>query len=150
MHKQKLGILIAGGVGLLGLLMPWWSVALPFFGKISQNGFQSGFVGWGSFLAIAAAAGILFKDPDRLKPIDNMTQKVVMGAGAGVVLLTILAMILLSVGDNSVGSLGFGLFMTCLGGIGILAVPFVVKDSGEIAMPDKQSITDEINDLRND
>ncbi len=150
MHKQKLGILIAGGVGLLGLIMPWYSLSLPFFGSISQNGFQSGFVGWGSFLAIAGAAGILFKDSDRLKPIDNTTQKIVMGAGAAVVLFAIIAAIRFSVGEASVGSLGFGLFTTLLAGVGMIAVPFVVKDSGEIAMPDKKSITDEINDLRND
>ena len=42
-----------------------------------------------------------------------------------------------------------GAYLTILAGIVVLAVPFVIKDSGDFQMPTKESIKDEFNDMKN-
>ncbi len=44
---------------------------------------------------------------------------------------------------------GLGVYVCLLASLGILAVPFVIKDSGEIEMPTKESIKDEFNEMKN-
>lgn len=42
----------------------------------------------------------------------------------------------------------FGVYLALLAGLGILAVPFVIKDSGEFEMPTTDSIKDEFNEMK--
>jgi len=70
----------------------------------------------------------------------------VAGIGAAVTLFMLIELIFLI--GFKISSIGVYLSVLC--GLAILAVPFVVKDNGEISMPDKKSITDEFNQMRND
>lgn len=140
MHKQKLAVLIAAGVGILGLVLTWFSVDAGFF-SYSQNGFSSGWTGWGTLAALGTGAGILFKAEDKNAAIDADSKKIVMGAGAGALLLPIIAIVMVK--SNALGGaidLGIGLFICMLAGAGMLAVPFVMKADGSMEMPTKDSI----------
>ena len=149
MHKQRLFILIAVGVGILGMLLPWASVKLGFLGSYSQNGFGSGWTGWGTLAALGAAAGILFKAPDRNTPIDADTKKVVLGGGAGATLLPIIFIIIIKASSyGSAYGLGIGVFLCILAGIGIMAIPFAIKADGEFEMPSKDSISKDIDEIK--
>jgi len=147
MHKQKMAVLAAAGLGIIGLLMPWFKmysgsvfgVTIP---GVSINGFQAGFTGWMTFLGIVAAAGILFKESDKKAAIDSFSRKIVLAGGAAVVVFTLLAII--------VGYRSGGVFVSFLAGAAIIAVPFVIKDSGEFEMPTKESITDDFNEIKDD
>ena len=46
------------------------------------------------------------------------------------------------------GGFGIGLWIGLLASLAIVAVPFVIKDSGEISMPTKESIKDEFNEIK--
>ena len=140
MHKQRLIILIAAGVGLLGMVMPWATVWI-----LSQNGFNSGFAGWGTLAGLGAAAGITFKADDKKLPLDSTSKKEVMGGGAAAVIFPIIAMILLKSEGGIYLTLGMGVYLCCIAGALVLAVPFVIKGDGSTQMPTKDSIKDEVN-----
>jgi hypothetical protein len=145
MHKQKIGVLAAVGLGILGILLPWGSLGI--FG--SYNGFSSGWTGYGAIAALAAAAGFILKDLDnKEKPLDDNTKKIVMGAGAGAFVFPLLYIIILktSMFGGAFG-IGMGVYLTMLGGLAVLAIPFVIKSTGEMSMPTKDSIKEEIKDV---
>ncbi|MBD3638185.1 MAG: hypothetical protein HUJ25_12605 [Crocinitomicaceae bacterium] len=141
MHKQKLIVLIAAGVGIVGIILPWASANLGFFGNYSQNGFNSGWTGYATLASLAAAAGILFKESDNASAITAETRKIVAGAGVGAIIFPILFIIILKAqqGGQFV-SLGFGVFLCLLAGIAIAVVPFAIKGDGSFEMPTKDSI----------
>jgi hypothetical protein len=149
MHKQKLAVLIAAGVGILGLVLTWFSVDAGFF-SYSQNGFSSGWTGWGTLAALGTGAGILFKAEDKNAAIDADTKKIVMGAGAGALLLPIIAIVIVK--SNALGGaidLGIGLFICMIAGAGMLAIPLAMKADGSFEMPTKDSIQADIKGEEN-
>jgi len=148
MHKQRIFILVAAGVGLLGCLLPWQVASAGFFGTISANAFGSGWVGYATLAGVLAAAGIMFKDTDKTTVIPADTRKIVLAAGGAVVLFSLLAIIIISSGAT--GAYGFGVSMgmgpilTFVAGVGILGVPFAIKGDGSFKMPTKDSIKEDM------
>ena len=148
MHKQRIFILVAAGVGLLGCLLPWQTISAGFFGSVSANAFGSGWVGYATLAGIAAAAGVMFKDSDKTTVVPADTRKIVLGGGAAVVLFSLIAVIIISSGAT--GAYGFGVsvgigpFLTLIAGVGILGVPFAIKGDGSFKMPTKDSIKDDM------
>ncbi|MGB1104072.1 MAG: hypothetical protein ACPG21_10645 [Crocinitomicaceae bacterium] len=57
-------------------------------------------------------------------------------------------LIVLTGGGASYGSLGMGAWLALIASLAVLAVPFVIKDSGEISIPTKDSIKDEFNEIK--
>lgn len=144
MHKQRLAVVIAAGVGVLATFLPW--ARISFFGmSVSASGAQ-GFEGWLSLLMCAGAGALAFMGDYQKTPIESSKVKFVSLIGAAVTLLMFIE--LFFVIGLSVSSIG--VYLALLAGICILAIPFVVKDNGDISMPNKQSITDEFNQMRND
>ncbi|MEX1002643.1 MAG: hypothetical protein WDZ35_11055 [Crocinitomicaceae bacterium] len=150
MHKQRLFILIAAGVGLLGVLLPWatWKVAWM---SGSVNGF-SPWEGWATIAGLGAAAGILFKAEDRNTAIDAATKKIVLGGGAAAFLFPLIFIIRLSASSSgAMGSamgFGIGVFLALLAGLAIVAIPFAIKADGEFEMPSKDSINKDIKEIK--
>jgi len=148
MHKQRVFILVAAGVGLLGCLLPWQIASAGFFGTLSYNAFSSGWVGYATLLGVLAAAGIIFKDSDKTVVLPADTRKVVIVAGGAVVLFSLLGIIIIS--SNATGNYGFGISMgmgpiLCLiAGVGVLGVPFAIKGDGSFKMPTKDSIKEDM------
>ncbi|WP_066755807.1 hypothetical protein [Crocinitomix algicola] len=141
MHKQRLAVIVAAGLGMVATFLPWAKVSM--FGmSISVKGTEGD--GWIS-LALFAVAGVLaFLGDDRTQPIDAGKVKGVAGVGAAVTLFMLWELI---------GSIGFdyssiGVYLALLAGIAVLAVPFVIKDSGEFEMPTKDSIKEEFNEMK--
>lgn len=148
MHKQRIFILVAAGVGLLGCLLPWQVASAGFFGTISANAFSSGWVGYGTLAGVAAAAGIMFKDADKTAVIPAATRNIVLAAGGAVFLFSLIGIIIIS--SSSSGAYGFGVSMgmgpilSLIGGVGILGVPFAIKGDGSFKMPTKDSIKEDM------
>ena len=141
MNKQKIIILAAAAVGIVGILLPWASVSLGFLGSYSQNGFNSGWTGYATLASILAAGGILFKDSDRNAPITADMKKIVAGAGGGAVLFSLLFMIIIkSSKGGGLIDLGLGVFLCIIAGIALLVIPFAIKGDGSFEMPSKDSI----------
>jgi hypothetical protein len=149
MHKQRLAVIIAAGLGVIASFMPWFTVVLPFFGKTSVTAlaFWQGIL----FLLFCGAAGTFaFLGDKREGPIEAQNVKFVAGGGAGAFLMVLF--VLLS-GTGSAygdvgGSFGIGLWIGLLASLAIVAIPFVIKDSGEFSMPTKDSIKDEFNEIK--
>lgn len=141
MHKQRLAVIIAAGVGVIATFLPWAKVS--FFGmSVSVNGTAGD--GWISFGLCAAAGVMAFLGDDRNTPIESGKVKVVAGLGAAVTLYMLLQfLVLIGISYSSIG-----VYLALLAGVGILAVPFVIKDSGEFSMPTKDSIKDEFNEMK--
>ena len=135
MHKQKLYSLIAGGIALVAMLLPWATSKLGFGG--SENGLHS----WGliSLLGIVGIAVATFMG-DKSKMYEGQMRMVALGsAGAigGGALLYLLRILLgskstmgYSVKLSKVISPGFGLFICLLVGaalvlylLGIVKIP---------------------------
>jgi len=144
MHKQRLFILIAAGVGLIGAVMPWQTASAGIFGSASVSAFGSGWVGYATIAGILGAAGILFKDSDKSAVLAVDTKKIVLGAGGAVAVFSLLAILIISTNSTSVFgvgvSLGMGPFITLLAGVAILGIPFSIKEDGNFKMPTKDSI----------
>ncbi len=149
MHKQRLAVIIAAGAGVIASFLPWLTVTLPFFGStsVSALSFWQGIF----FLLLCVAAGTFaFLGDNREGPIEAQNVKFVAGGGAGAFLMVLL--VLISGAGSSYGeiggSFGIGLWIGLLAALAIIAVPFVIKDSGEFEMPTKDSIKDEFNEIK--
>lgn len=147
MHKQKLFVIIAAGLGVVGVLLPWFSCS-GWGSTESTNGF-SYWPGYATLAACGAAIGLLFKDPDKNAAIAADVKKMVIGGGAGAVLFP-LVFILINIGKTGsvLGfSCGFGLgpWLSMIGGLGVLVVLFAMKSDGSFEMPTADSIKADIN-----
>ncbi len=145
MHKQRLAVVISAGLGVIATFLPWVSVSMGFLGNYSVSGISI-WPGMLTFLACVGAGVLAFLGADRTKPIEANYVKFVAIAGAVPFIIIVLNML----GAMGSGGLGIGIYLAILATAAIVAVPFVVKDNGDISMPNKQSITDEFNQMRND
>lgn len=148
MHKQRLFILIAAAVGLVGCILPWQSVSMGFLGTVSANAFNSGWAGYGTLAGIIGAGAVIFKDKDRSQVVAPDTKKIVLGAAGAAALFSLLAIVIIasgSAGYMGIGvSLGIGPFFTLIAGAAIAAIPFAIKGDGNFQMPTKDSIKDDL------
>ncbi|MCG2617991.1 hypothetical protein LZZ85_27055 [Terrimonas sp. NA20] len=127
-HKQKLYCLIIAGVALIAIFLPWFSMSMGIFGGISVNGFRS----WGilSFFGVAgvAAASLL---GDKTLPFDETFKKVALGSFAAIALGALIFFLRMTAEGLSIGSAGFGLYLTLIAGA--LGLVWVL---GKINLPD--------------
>lgn len=140
MHKQRLAVIIAAGLGVISTFLPWISV----FGIFTVSGLGVGWPGYLTFVACAAAGVFAFLGDDRNTAIESSYVKFVAIAGA-IPFLVILLNIFQALGT---GGLGMGIWLALIATLAIVAVPFVIKDSGEFEMPTKDSIKDEFNEIK--
>ncbi len=148
MHKQRIFILAAAGLGLIGIILPWQSVSIGFLGSASANAFNSGWVGYATIIGIIGAAGVIFKDTDKSVILPADTKKIVLAAGGAAALFSLLGIIIITSGAADVFgvgvSVGIGPFLSLVAGLAIMAIPFVIKGDGSMQMPTKDSIKDEL------
>lgn len=146
MNKQRLGIIIAATIGMLGTFMPWANV--PFLGSVSGTAGD----GWITFF--------LFTIPLVISLIGNksrpLTGRILYGAiipGFLCSLLGIYEIINLNSmmaegGDNAFSqglaasvSIGFGVYVIILAGIAITVIAFLIKDQTEYQATETQDNT---------
>jgi hypothetical protein len=116
-HKQKLYALIAAGVALVGLLLPW----LSFFGR-SWNGLR----GWGilTLFGVIAVAGLAFSGDKRSDYTADTRKYTLIGFGAivlGAILFWIRKDHLMAEGMASFDT-GTGLWLSLIAGLAGLAL----------------------------
>ena len=149
MNKQRIFILAAGGIGLLSCFMTWATVGLSIF-KVPLSGVQSG---WGGKLALLGfIATIVFALlGNREQPVEPDKKKYILIGGFVALIMSILAMIGMSVQDGSEYiTFGLGMYLALLAAIAVVAIPFVIKENGDFSMPTKDELVNELNEIKDD
>jgi len=149
MNKQRIIVLVAAGIGLLSCFMTWATVGVSIF-NMSVNGVQSG---WGGKIALLGfVLAIVFALlGDRNQPVEKDKKKFVMIGGIVALVMTLLAMVGMSIQDgSSMVTFGIGIYMSLLMGIALTAIPFVIKDSGDFEMPTKDDLVDDLKEMKED
>lgn len=137
MHKQRLFVVIAAAVGVISAFLPWARVSM--FGySASVNGIDGG-DGWLSIGLFGAAIGIALATGDKSKVLEGTMKKAVAGIGAGAAAFMLIE--LLRIGFDFAS---FGVYLSLLAGVGVMAIPFVIKGDGGFEMPTKDSIKNEL------
>ncbi|HEY5408331.1 MAG TPA: hypothetical protein VIJ92_14650 [Ginsengibacter sp.] len=127
MNKQRKFVLIAAGVGIISMFLPWISASSPFgYGpSYSENGFQG--IGILAFLCFTAC-GVIACLGDQTKNLDkNMWVSTLTGGalalfGVGMFYLNYTR---LPFGGPSLT--GFGLYIAVIAAIGILASAYMFR-----------------------
>jgi hypothetical protein len=137
MHKQRLFIVIGAVIGIAAAFLPWAKMSL--FGmSISATGIEGG-DGWVSLGLFAAAAGIAIATGDRSAELDGNMKKAIGGIGAGAAGFMLIE--LLRIGFDLAS---YGVYLSLLAGIVVLAMPFAVKGDGSFEMPNKETIKEDL------
>ena len=128
-HQQKLYALIAGGVALLGLILPW--AVIPGFGGFGGGNSSNGFGGWG-LLSLLGVIGVVVSSlmGDKTKEYDKNFKLVAMGSFGGIFLGAFIVFMHLSGNRTGFGCVktGVGLWFCLLAGIGgLLWVAGIIK-----------------------
>ncbi len=142
-NKQRLYTLIASAVGVVSSFMPWAKVSLMGFSQSAAG--VSTFWGW-ILLAAYAVAGVLAFMGDRSQAMDKMKRALTLVIGAGGVVLSVIYMIYLF--SENLVSPAFGLYLSLLSGLALVAIYFVVKGDGSIDVKNIEKPTDLINTLK--
>jgi hypothetical protein len=124
-HKQKLYSLIAAGVGLIALFLPWATVSFGGYGGGSVNGLHGeGFI---TLLGVGAVGVACFMG-DKAKTFDDMYKKVALGGFGGIILGAVIAFLNVSGKGRGIVKPGFGIYIAILAGVvGLLFLLGVIK-----------------------
>ncbi len=146
MHKQRLFIIIAAGVALIALFLPWASTpSIQLFGmdipSLKISGYQE-WTAWGAFGLLAGAAGLAFSQGDKNLELDADNKKKIMGMTAGAVGLLLFGIFV----RYGIGFASFGAWILLLAAIAGLAAPFVIKGDGGFEMPNKDTIKADLDE----
>lgn len=117
-HKQKLYALIAAGVGVIAMFLPWWKVSYMGFVGGSISGMHE--LGILAFLAFAAA-GVLSFMGDKTKPFDGQNKTIVAACFAGAAAITLIQYL------RQTSFASFGIWLSLLAGIAGAVIVYVLK-----------------------
>lgn len=149
MNKQRIIVLVVSGIGLLSCLMTWAIAGVSFI-SVSMSGIQSGWGGKIAFLGFALAIVFALLG-DRSQPIEKDKKKFVMIAGIIAFVMTLLAMVGMSFTEGSqYVTFGIGIYLSFIAGAAVIAIPFVVKDSGDFHVPTKDELVDDLKEMKED
>jgi len=122
-HKQKLYALIAAGIGLIAMFLPWWKIS--FGGLFSGNGMGASINGMHEIGIIAflgfAGAGIISFMGDKTKPFDGQFKLIAAGCFAGAALITLIQFLRAS------SFTGIGIWLSLIAGVGGAVIVYVLK-----------------------
>lgn len=137
MHKQRLFIVVASAIGIISAFLPWGKVS--FFGYTASFSGIDGGDGWLSLALFAAAGGLAFTQGDRALELEAKMKKVIGGIGAGAAAFMLIELFRIGFQFAS-----FGVYLSLLAGIVVLAVPFAIKGDGNFEMPTKDTIKEDL------
>jgi hypothetical protein len=123
LHKQKLYALIIAVVGVIAVLLPWWSSpSVEFFGQriggVSINGLRD--LGIISFLGFLAAGGTCFLG-DRTKAFEGQNKLLTAGCFAAAALFTLIQF------ARASSSTAIGIWLSLIAGIAGVVVVYFLK-----------------------
>ena len=124
MSKQRKFILIAAGIGIIAMFLPWIRISILGFVGGSINGMHD----WGIlvFLAFLVAGGITLMG-DQTKTLDKTMWMAALIAG-GVAALIMVIFFLKAM--DAISFLSFGFYLALLASIGVLYSAYVYRPSG--------------------
>lgn len=122
-HKQKLYALIAAGIGVIAMFLPWWKISFGGIFKVSGmgasvNGMHE--IGIIAFLGFAGAAVLCFMG-DKTKPFEGQLKLIAAGCFAGAALITLIQFLRAS------SFTGIGIWLSLIAGIGGAVIVYVLK-----------------------
>lgn len=125
MHKQRIGVLVGAGIGVLGVFLPWVSSPI-----MSVSGITIG--GWAYIALVAYLACLLFGfmgDKNGVLNAGGRIGALLSGLGGSAVGVYSLIRLGDAIGGRGAGLVGagFGLYMCIAGGIIVLVVLFTQK-----------------------
>ena len=128
MHKHRLGILIASGVGMLGVFLPW--VTVPFLGAVS--GISAGSTGWVLliFFGASLAMTLIGNKHSILEGAKFWVAIILSALCALIAILNIIdykSEVSKTGGLGSMISLGIGIYVVVLAGIAVVLLGFILK-----------------------
>jgi hypothetical protein len=129
-HKQKLYSLIAAGVALISLILPWMVVDFGGFGGGSVNGFR----GWGilSLFGVLGVVAACFMG-DKSIQFDETSKKIALGSFAAIAVGALLFFLRLNSKGGGLLKPGLGLWLGLIAGLA--GVAWVM---GFIKLPDSK------------
>jgi hypothetical protein len=120
-HKQKLYALIAAGIGVIAMFLPWWKISFGgLFGGMSSsvNGMRE--LGIIAFLGFAGGAVLCFLG-DKTKPFEGQFKMIAAGCFAGAGLFTLIQFL------RQTQFASYGIWLSLLAGIAGAVVVYVLK-----------------------
>jgi hypothetical protein len=121
-HKQKLYALIAAGIGIIAMFLPWWKISIGFGGfggmSTSVNGMRD--LGILAFLGFAGAGVLIFLG-DKTKPFEGQFKMIAAGCFAGAALFTLIQFL------RQTQFASFGIWLSLLSGIAGAVIVYVLR-----------------------
>lgn len=120
MHKQRIGILVVGALGVLSTFLPWASA-----GGFSVNGIDAGWRGYLN-LGLYAAVVLFTLVGDKLSAMKggSLIVPIIFGIGAtGMGVINIMDLNKAGVG----GFIGIGLYLAAIAGVGVVIVALALQ-----------------------
>ncbi len=129
-HKQKLYALIAAGVALISLFLPWATYSFGGYGAGSVNGLRG--EGLITLLGVGAVAVASFMG-DKMKAYEGNFRNIALGGFGAIILGAVIAFISVSGKGRGVVKPGFGIYLAIL--VGVAGLLFLL---GIIKVPDNK------------
>ena len=121
-HKQKLYALIAAGIGIIAMFLPWWKISIGFGGfggmSTSVNGMRD--LGILAFLGFAGAGVLIFLG-DKTKPFEGQFKMIAAGCFAGAALFTLIQFL------RQTQFASFGIWLSLFAGIVGAVIVYFLK-----------------------
>ncbi len=129
-HKQKLYSLIAAGVALISLFLPWATVSIGGYGGGSVNGLHGeGFI---TLLGVGGVAAASFMG-DKSKAFEGNFKNIALGGFAAIIAGALIAFLNVSGKGRGIVKPGFGIWLAIL--VGVAGLLFLL---GVIKVPDNK------------
>lgn len=129
-HKQKLYSLIAAGVALIALFLPWATVSFGGYGGGSVNGLHGeGFI---TLLGVGAVAAACFMG-DKTKMFEGNFKNIALGGFGAIIAGALIAFLNVSGKGRGMVKPGFGIYIAIL--VGVAGLLFLL---GIIKVPDNK------------
>jgi hypothetical protein len=117
-HKQKLYALIAAGLGIIAMFLPWWRVSLGGFGSVSANGMRDlGILAFVGFLG----AGIMTFMGDKQKPFEGQNRMIVAACFAVAAVVALIQFL------RATSAASFGIWLSIIAGVAGAYVVYLMK-----------------------
>jgi phosphatidylserine synthase len=130
MHKQRIILLIACGLGVLAAFFTWERT------DVYYSGFQLGH-GWVSFILFALAALVSALFGEKSKALANLARKLVLILGSIVSLFMVFELLYIGLKFSS-----FGLYLSLFCAGIVMVLPVMVKADGTVVLPTRANIKD--------
>ncbi len=134
MHKQRKMMLIASGIGALGMFLPWVEILF-----VSINGLR----GWGIlvFLCFLGCAAIAFMG-NQSRPLDKTMWTIALVL-SGIAALVMIIFVLRSM--DTLGMFTYGFYLALIGSLFLLYATYVYRESGFTIKDGIESLKESVN-----